>query len=186
MNINFTARFLCNAPVLKSSSNAGYQRADLSLVELDNKDTSDMEALKNTTDIWTKMGAKYARSIYFEATNDIYLESVDKEHYFAITEQKSDFSNLVPNQILGLMVFDETNYNSNEITLLEVKPNMTRKNKKDRIYKNVGSNLVNYVQKNFNPKNIIVFSDEDAIEFYKKNGFKNMYDNSDCQLYWEA
>lgn len=186
MTINFTARYIDNAKVLKSIQNGRYEDADLSIVELNNHDTRDLNALKRTTGLWDKKGAKYARAMYYEASSDIPLPSVDKEHYFAVTEQKDDFTHLEPEKVLGLMIFDETNYNSNELAMLEVEPSCAKKNGENRKYKQVGSALVNYIKKSYNDKNIIVFADVNAIDFYKKNGFENMYDNSDCQLYWKA
>lgn len=67
-------------------------------------------------------------------------------------------------QVEGIIVLDTTN--TNNIVILNIAVN------KRMQFKCIGSNLIDYSIEILNPKMIISETDDDAVGFYKKYGFK--------------
>lgn len=77
----------------------------------------------------------------------------DKTEIYAYSEE---------GEYKGIIVFE----NSNTAEILDIAV------KSEYRGKNIGTKLIDFVFSQFNPRRIVVETDDDAIEFYKKYGFK--------------
>ncbi|MBO7672881.1 hypothetical protein J6S88_05675 [bacterium] len=107
---------------------------------------------------------------------------------FALSERQRYRKNakIDPDKILGATLFVEyPGCKDNCISVLQTKPEYISH---DRIsdYKHIGQGIVRSIQKKFHTKAIIVDSEEDAVDFYIKQGFvQNKASNNPYQLIWE-
>lgn len=182
--INFTAN-LVDSPTIKQRKYGFFWKPiDVSIVELDSTKLSDVNALGKTSKSWEKKGAIYVNHILYNIIPYLKAGFADiKDHYYALTTQRDNFEKLEPENILGLMLFREKNDYKNEICYLEVSPSTTKRKNLFRKYKEVGKTLVEFVKSQFSQKKIEVWSDLDAIDFYKKRGFRRRSRNI-CNLCW--
>ena len=68
---------------------------------------------------------------------------------------------------------------------MQVKPSTNFRNSQDRKYTGIGSALVNYI-KEISDKPIYVQSADDAIGFYRKQGFKSQEAQIPSKMIWEV
>lgn len=186
-SINFTAR-LVSSPTIQQRNFISWKPYGVSIVELDSAHSDDIRALEEVSDNWCKNGGKYADDIFLSAIPELKSSCITgiKDHFYALTTQKKNFEKIDPYDILGLMLFQEKNDNTNEIALLEVNPSTSKsKNNIVRKYKEVGKALVEFVKSKFSHRDIDVLSDHKAIDFYKKVGFQQKSRNIDI-LCWRA
>ena len=182
-SINFTASLVQRSQIMKRQSDNEFRPVTLSIVELDKNDEKDVKALYKTAIDWTYQGAKYSSNIYHEAVKGFEYDNIEKEHYFALTEQQNNFKELDSDKILGLMLFSHTTHENDEISWLQVRPNTKTKDSWNREYKGVGKAMVDLLSRVNYGKPIYVQSSNEAIEFYKKQGFKNSgEDISSCMI----
>lgn len=170
--INFTANFVKRAPVLKKDDKGDYSPAKVTIVELDIEDENDILALYKTSVEWNELGALYASEVFHEAVKGYEYGDIEKEHYFAVTEQTKDFHKLDSDKILGLMLFSESRYNEDEINWLQIKPNTNSVNSHNREYKHIGKSLVDLLKERYWHKSIYVKSSSAAVDFYTSQGFQ--------------
>ncbi|MCR5266050.1 MAG: hypothetical protein K6E29_05590 [Cyanobacteria bacterium RUI128] len=170
--INFTANFVKRAPVLKKDDKGGYSPARVNIVELDKDDANDIESLYATSIEWNEQGARYASDVFHEAVKGYEYDDIEKEHYYAVTEQTKDFHKLDPKKILGLMLFSESRFNENEINWFQVRPDTNIVNSHDREYKHVGKSLIDLLKERYWDKPIYVKSSQAAVDFYASQGFQ--------------
>lgn len=182
--INFTANLIDRPTIKQRKYGFLWKPIDVSIVELDSTKLSDVNALGKTSKNWDKKGAIYVKHILFNIIPYLKAGIADiKDHYYALTTQQDNFEKLEPENILGLMLFREKNDCKNEICYLEVNPSTTKNKNIFRKYKDVGKTLVEFVKSQFSQKKIEVWSDLDAIDFYKKRGFRRRSRNI-CNLCW--
>lgn len=176
--VNFTASFVKPAQVMKRHTGERFKPVKLSIVELDKTNSADMESLYRTSILWNEQGAKYSSDLYHDAIKGYEYDDIEKEHYYALTEQMKDFDKLDSEKVLGLMLFSKTKYGEcDTITWLQVRPNTNTPNSWNREYKGVGKALIDLLKvRNYN-KPIYVQSSGSAVEFYKKQGFVDSGEN---------
>lgn len=184
--INFTANLIKRTQIQRRNSDNKFEPYDVSIVELDKNYEPDINSLYKASILWNDQGARYSSNIYHDATKGYEYDDVKREHYFALTEQNKDFDNLDEEKILGLMLFSESVYPDDEITWLQVRPNTNTPNSWKRKYKGVGTAMINMLKDTNLKKDIRVKSADDAVEFYKKQGFKQMATNLAYELCLEA
>ena len=193
-SINFTARLVSNPIIKQRSSMFDYKKQQASIVELDCRSMDDIKALSEASDRWMGRGGKYIDDILDVALYESNMEgalyesnilNIKNDHFYALTTQKQNFDQLKPKNILGVMLFTERIGSNNEIQLLEVSPTTSKTKNYIRKYKQVGRRLVEYVQDKYSNKDIEVWADFDARNFYKKLGFKKKAKNV-CDLLWKA
>lgn len=168
--INFKANFLKTIYVPGITPN-GISEKEVSLVELDTKNKKDVDTLAKTACDWEKYASGYTFNIYNDALKFKPYPDVYKEHYLALTTQESDYANLDSDKILGLALFQEKKDSIDEIVWLQANPKTNFENKTRKFY-NIGKTLVDFVKELTN-KPIIVQSDDNAVGFYAKQGFKS-------------
>lgn len=101
-----------------------------------------------------------AQSMYMpteEKLNDLVNKYLKNQNIFV-------YGYIEDNQVEGIIVLDTTN--TNNIVILNISVN------KRMQFKGIGSSLIDYSIESLNPKMIIAETDDDAVGFYKKYGFK--------------
>lgn len=181
--INFKANFI--KPVTIKHGN---NKQDVSFVEIDTNNKKDITTLSNVAYGW---GIKtYAYDIYTNAADTwrkggMGFYSVNPEHYYAVTKQKDNFEDLNFNEILGVVQLNE-NDDSNEIKYLQIDPKHCHGSDK-RKYSNIGHSIVDSLKSLYPQKKMTLYANYDAIDFYKKEGFKEDESNTRYyEMYYQA
>ena len=179
-DINFTANYI--KPIqIKKLQGIKYKPYEASLVELTKED---IPSIKQVSRDW-----KSIISTLIECDTSLYMG--DKNyHFYALTKQKENFSSLKSNEVLGLMEI-ETGKDLNKIVALETNPKYISYKYgsfKDRVktfvkklkefkpfreYKHIGKGLLNIAKEQSQTKEIELYARRQAINFYKKEGFKH-------------
>lgn len=97
----------------------------------------------------------------FEPTKE---KLIKRANYYENTDGVVSYGYAYNDVILGLIVLDVKN--KDEIVILDIAV------KKDTQKRGVGKALLNYVICELKPKILIAETDDDAVEFYKKNKFE--------------
>lgn len=176
-SLNFTANLVARTQIPKRSADDKFSSVDVSIVELNGDDANDLGALYKTYVLWKSQGRNYSAYIYNEFVKECEYVDVEQEHYYALTAQNNGFECLDSEKILGLALFTQTKFD-NEIEYLQVRPNTNTLNSWKREYKGVGSALVNFIISKYNNEPIVLQSVPEAVEFYKKMGFKQVEDDN--------
>ncbi len=184
--ISFKANYLKNVTVLERKSPGNYGDTDVSIVELDPKDKRDMSALGNVACKWSTKHS-YGLNIYNDAldeksgqnkSSDIY-----NKHFYAITNQDSNYKHLDDRKILGLAVFSEMDGPFNVLDWLQISPSTNETQSRSRKYKNLGTAIINFI-KGTSDRSVYVDSSMPAIDFYKKNGFNSVNTKYPSKMMW--
>ncbi|MDY6358625.1 MAG: hypothetical protein SPL76_03805 [Cyanobacteriota bacterium] len=172
-NISFGASLKTNTFIRKGRM---HTPVSVSIVELDKTNANDMNALSTISDSWNKEGSKncrfnnYVDMILTKAGSEENDFSV-KDHYLALTTQKDNFEKLDPKNVLGVSLFSEDGVGG-ELEYLQVHPNTCKSYAgSKRVYKNVGTAMIDYLKDTYSKVHIFVNAAHDAVKFYYKNGF---------------
>lgn len=185
-SINFTANLMKHTQILKRDENGCFSPVKASVVELDKNDEQDLKSLHDTTVLWNYQGAKYSSNIYHEAVKGYEYDDVEGEHYLALTTQNENHDKLDPDKVLGLMLFSNERFDTDEITWFQVRPNTNTKQSWNREYKGVGKAMIDYIKQVNFFKPIHAMSVPESVEFYKKQGFEPHEDDIPSSLYYEG
>jgi len=168
-NISFRANLIHPVQV-KKQTGSSYQPYSANFVEFDINDKKDMYALRETSQNWED---SFAEIIYDDAENENLKEQKDKNiHIYALTSQQSDFKNMKPSKILGLVEFNENYHGAGKIELLQTNPEDMAMQRNRPKFREVGRGIIKSLKNLYGEKPIIVRSSDDAMIFYEKNGFK--------------
>ncbi len=167
---SFKAKFITSTPIKKlNTSNGNYEEFNASFVKYDVKNKNDLKAIKETS-YWRSL---YGPNIYEKAkalTMDYFNEMNDK--IYILTKQKNNFEDLKVEDILGMtdVELKKNFYKESilEVHRLQVDTDLIGKEKPE--FKHVGTAILNVLKK-FN-KIIELNSVPSAVNFYRKNGFK--------------
>jgi len=167
-SISFGAKFRTNSQILKYNSiSKKYESCSAALVEIETQRKSDVSAVKKTAQDWG--ATSYANGIA-RILGLVYKRHVNSEKHsiYALTTQEKDFSELVPNKILGLIEVDNSQPVI-KINYLQAIPT-SKYPVKLRNYKGIGKSLVDFL-KSFR-KEITLRADYRAANFYEKQNFE--------------
>ena len=170
--INFKASYHLSTEYLKKNVNNEYEKFPASFVEIQTKQKDDIFALMHTAKLWqTENNGKttFASDIAHDAYYDNHIQTAK---IFALTKQKNNFENLIPEKILALMEVLPRGKKLQEIIFLQVSPEKNFNNK-NREYKNIGKSFVTSLINLFPQKDIVLEPLENARKFYLKLGFEN-------------
>ena len=172
--ITFKAAYVTNA-VIQEKINSEYRPYIASVVELDTKSKTDIQALREIDSLWNEHNT-FANYLYRCALkqSDIYTPTNSKSKFYAVTKQKTDFLNLIPDEVLGLLQFNpKAGYKDalGEIQILQVKPEYAQYSP-NRYYKHIGTSLLNFIKSKFKNLSLILVPSLNSKEFYKKNDFE--------------
>ncbi len=179
--INFTGTYLATTKINKKTQKNKFIPHEASVVQMHPSSKNDILTLKSTTESWDENSNILSFSdIIYEDAKNIHDEEIDTgiHKFYAITNQKRNFTKLLPDEILALTeITSFPDSRKVNIDVLEVNPEHNHWSQ-DRTYKNIGSALLNAIKEIFEGKEITVRSVPSALNFYKKNGFHQIYQNS--------
>ena len=186
--ISFTANHLKNVSIKKQIASNKFEPITASIVELDIKDSRDLNAMYEAAKDWEQIKkGDFGLDIYYDATeiSPMSTKELKNKRYYALTTQTSDFKNLDSKKIQGMALFFEHKNKFNELNALQVNP---RANSEAvlgyRSYKNVGKSLVDYV-KEVSKKPVMVYSTYSSKPFYEKQGFKQIFRNNKFYMFFK-
>lgn len=189
MNISFGAKLVDTTSImtLTHPDARDYKDCNVSIVELSRFDRNDWQTVEDTAKKYSSYDTKstnYAQNIRFFFDNVFKNPKQRKnELYYAMTLQQDKFEKLDHEKVLALMetLTDKAIYDHNpSIEYLQVSPSTNHEAKSitnPRLYRNIGSKMVNFAKKLFEGKEIYVVADYNSIDFYLKNGFKKVRGN---------
>lgn len=177
-NISFKAKYIRPVTVKQIGLNNYVKNKDMAFVELDCFSKKDCLAATATSSLW-ESGDSYASNIAEHISDCNWIEYTNGKRFFAITQQKENFENLNPEEILALAeVIDmDPNGNSIKLSYLQVDPDNNHY-APVRSFKKIGSGFIDSLKKIFEGKKINLIAANHSGKFYESNGFKaqNCYD----------
>lgn len=171
-SINFKAKYLSNPAIKVRQPNGRYRVKNAALVKISNT-KNDANSLKNLSDLWD-YGPNFIQSMLIDY---YYRTDYEDKAVYVLTEQNKDFRKLNPKNILGFVeITKEEKLNHYKINYLQARPDSV-KSKKKRPFKGIGNALMEYIINHYKDKKIYLNSVDEAINFYKKLGFKMVHED---------
>ena len=172
--ISFKANLVYNdRNVIKYNSNNLSQKHQVSFVRINPTDENDVLALQKTKDLWDK--TSFVSTIFDRVLGMFYdgIDSKDKE-VFLLTEQDSDYANLVPEKILAMGLVMTRSKFSKYLTYLQTKPQYMFKNREkvSNGLMGIGTEFLNCCKEKFKEFSLILNATKNSESFYLKNGFE--------------
>lgn len=187
-NVNFKAKYIAPANVLKRAQDENFKKHEVSFVEFYPDDEVDVSAVRKAAFQW-KLGDQYGYKIAMDIKKSNYVGEFDidtpQTRYFGVTRQKADLINPRAYDILGLVEVHKKSNKEQYIRFLQVDPENNMK-AEEPLFKGVGSAILRGVQNLFLDNTILlrpVFTTE-VINFYQKNGFE-LIDEA-CNMMWDG
>ena len=175
-NTSFGAKYVDKTHIQKYNQEDGkYHEAEASFVMLDPYIDEDKATFHDLIRKWTDADLTYM--IY-----DNFLKKCDAR-YYATTIQNEGFKNLAPEKILSVCEFTENENNGGKIEFIEGNPDII--NNPYSEYKAVGTSMIKPLKNKYKKINLVSVPSEKAVNFYKRNGFKQ-YPDHNLKFYWEA
>lgn len=183
-NISFSGNYISPVHVLKKNCCNIFLPHKVSIVELDTLNKKDMFALKNIGKTWNEPYSDFicddARMFFEKSERSLF------HRFFVLTNQKDNFNNLQPDEILATTEITAfpTSKKIN-IDFLQVDPENNYL-ARYRNYKNIGSALIEGIKNIFKGKEITVQSLPSALPFYLKNKFSSVSKNSNNLIFYNV
>lgn len=158
---------------------------DATLVELDKTDEKDLNTIFKLSQEWNKQDKNNnVNEIYSQAISDNegFADIPTRQHFVALTTQKSDLEELDTKQICGIISVTDSDF-ERQINWLQVEPRNTYASPVRKLYQ-IGSALVEHIINGKKPT--YVESAINAVEFYKKLNFKQIDEASPYFLCYKA
>ena len=185
--ISFKAKFV-DTTTIKKLHKYKYKNEPANILSLEK---SDLAQLKQIATNWK---TEYIQYIYKNAREDLRPVNLNYSIY-VLTSQTDNFATLNPDKVYGICEYNRCITN-NKITLLEVHPEhcYAKRNFKSilslfsinkRKIKHIGKGLIDFLKKETKNKPLEVYSSGNSIEFYTKNGFEKMTNDSNQLLIWK-
>ena len=171
--INFRAHYISPATIKYTPENNKTIPKKVAFVEMDSHDQKDLFAMKITGSTWDE-GMSFAQDIFEDACSDcntFYRPKESKPYFYAITEQKKEFDKMDSSKILGLAEIQRNSKDLIRVLFFQVNPAYYYFEDNSK-YRHIGTALMDSIKNLYNKSSIVVNPAFDAIEFYKKNGFK--------------
>ena len=174
-NTSFKGRFISSLKITPVKSINPPLK--VSAVEINPIDNCDIKALKNVHSLWN--GA-FTKNIYNDA-HAIKLTQIpsSNEKFFILTKQTENFDNINPEMVLAEAKIITNNPDTRSIYLdyLQVEPDNMHE-AENRIYKGIGSKMLDFLKLHYKNKDIHLHAVFSTLEFYAKNGFHPIEQNS--------
>lgn len=171
-DIYFGANFIHNVHIQKLNKIGEYKPFQVSLVEIDITNEEDINALSTIHKKWKKTSLiTFINYLAITMRGDKSWQK-DKRIY-ALTTQKENFKSLIPNKILGVASLNINDTKKIHIEALQTKPRYIvdqSQGKQNPKIKGIGSAIISSLKNMFDEINL--FSTDEALGFYAKNGFK--------------
>lgn len=171
--ISFNGRYIKPITIQKLAQNGEFVPHNVSLVQFDSTNKADVDAIQQTFEAW-----KIFENCFVEIIRDIanWLHTSQKiqktRKIFFLTNQKSGFEKLNPNDILGeFMTFKPKRSNKVEIEIVQANPFHNYEAGEFRQYSKIGQGMIDEIKELYAGKILKLHSDKDATGFYEKQGF---------------
>ena len=173
-SINFTAKYISSAKVSNYiQKSKRYAQKEVSFVELNPHDTSDLAVLDRIADSWEY--DKFSVNIYNSAY-DIYKKALKtKDRIYALTTQSDKFEALDYRKVLGLTDMRLLNKKEIYISHIQVNPEYVYSLKPE--YKGSGSAILKSLQNMYTKITLFSLPEKSVKNFYKRNGFVQAEDS---------
>ena len=170
--ITFKAQLINHSHVQTTKPDGKIADKKVAFVELNPKDYNDYNSTLKTAGLWgfnAPLTYGIAENMLDGAENNFYYD----ERFFALTEQKDNFSKLEPSQILGLIEIskDVGNANGKYINHIQVNPKYCGLADTGKCIKNIGKRLLESAEKLFSKHDFYLSAIPGTVEFYQKCGF---------------
>jgi len=182
-NISFKANYIKPTVVQKRTTDGSYADSKGSFIEFDYKNKKDMDSLKKVSDTWG--AGTFAYDIYEETTQAIEEDNDENKHTYAITQQRSGFDDVNPDEIMGLAFVEEKSPKEKELVYLQVDP-FIAKTYEDKPIRHIGSAMLESLKSISSNSAITLKAVNSAFDFYETNGFKNDPKRSALEYIWNA
>ena len=168
--ISFKAKCINYTTIDKQISQNKYCKKNVAFAKMNNNSYYDVKALKELSYLWD-YDSNLIPAIYLYFS----LEDGKNSEIYFLTSQTKNFKKIIPEKVLGIIQI--TNHPKYEyLNYIQTRPDCTAA-KQNRPYKNIGQTMINLVKKITENKDIVLNSIKEAIEFYKKQGFKVIKNN---------
>ena len=178
-NISFGAKLLDTVTIQRNICGDKTLPHDVALVELDGHSYNDLKSVQDivypwggyssyTYDICERMSAVYENPPHIN----------NGWYFYALTNQKNGYEKLDPKAILSIaQVSNQGNNDNIKINFFETNEKYNHYAKKSKFSK-IGTALCDSIKKMYSTKDIFITAVDDAIPFWKKNGFKRVHEKS--------
>lgn len=175
-NQNFGARLIRPATIRIKNDKGKWINDTVSFIKFDTTKKADVQALEKLAYHWDDVNlssgvAEEARILR------------GKAEVYALTNQKDDFKNINPKDILGVMTTDKTKNAKGNVEVFKIGTDPTfayEQNRRKRSVKHIAKAMVNefvrLVNKNKQVEAVVVYSEPNEEKFLSKVGFKKLDD----------
>lgn len=175
-NINFRAEVVREVPILKKTLQNDYKDTSANLFEYDINNPDDMQKIKEISKLpgFALYGYEIYQSLLSSDSN-----IMTKHCFVLLNDAKDATSELNNDNVLGLFTFREMKEEERPdevelfITNQQFRTRWYRK-ERDKQFSHIGQGMAKALQTIFTKKSIKCYSEAGAVEFWKKNGFKKI------------
>lgn len=175
MAVNFKGIYLDKRPVTKIYPDKSTNLYVVPLVEMQPVSVNDMKTLNNVATLWRGDTTDTFVTNIADDFDNVFRHGSKDRRFIAITEQRRNFNKLQPEKVMGVMEFTKHTQKKYWLDYLQVSPEFGFFYK-DRMIKDVGKALVEYLKEILPKKEIWLNSVLTAVPFYEKLGFKKIND----------
>lgn len=173
MNISFKANYILPTNILKKD-NGKYEKYSANFYKLNIKNHQDITLIKDLAKTWGK--DSYVFNILDSATD----QNINyPRHIYILTDAKESNYKPKTENVMGIAELDETRKTENSLNFIQVNPKFINSKK----YNHIGSAMIDVIKCLHFSKPMYVFSEENAMNFYKYNNFEKI-ENSDYEFCW--
>ena len=171
--ITFKAHLINHSYVQTMKPDSKIADKKVAFVELNPKDYKDYNSTIKTAGLWG-FNAPLAYGIAENMLDSVETDFYYDERFFALTEQKDNFSDLEPSKILGLIQIskDFDSIDGKYINHIQVDPKYCGSASTNKTVRNIGRRMLESAEKLFSKHDFYLAAIPSAVEFYQKCGYE--------------
>ena len=171
--VSFGGIYIKPITIKKRSFGDEFVPHEISLVQFDSKNKTDVDAIQRTLEKWSIFDNCFVEIIRDVAHWLHISQNQRKSHkIFFLTNQQYGFEKLNPSDILGeFMIWKPKNSSKVEIEVLQANPFHNYDVGEHRQYAEIGQAMLDEIKEQCAGKILKLRSDKYATGFYEKNGF---------------
>ena len=176
-NITFGANYIKDASIKKKNWKGFFEPYSVKMLEFNPKSKDDIKAVNDV--VWPWGGFRSFSYEIAENMSDI-LEGLNRSSsykFYALTQQKKDFEQLNPKDILSLVQIIDNGKDRIKISFLETNPKYAYASK-NSIFKHIGSAMLNAIESMFENRDFYINATDESIPFYEKCGYVKTVENT--------
>lgn len=169
-NISFKATNAGSTTILVRRQDGEFTTQPAYFAKMNRDSKMDYYSASDVADLWVDVRPNYVKSIQNHAS---IIDEEKRDVYFFTTQEKN-YRKIRPEQVIGM--FEVThNPNSDFINFIQSHPNAMH-GAENRLYKNVGQEMVNKIDKLSNAPEIFLKTLKKLTQFYAKYGYRIVQD----------